>query len=133
MRRREPCSSHIIHPVPSKYTSLLCQNLLLNVHLPSPFRAFAELHAKHSATSSSSPSLCLALHLLANLDIDLEELCDAAVQAHGLAFVEVGFAVCGVDAFRCAGFEEAVAGGLASVLQIVVSATRVQRGVRVNG
>lgn len=35
----------------------------------------------------------LALHLLRNLDVDLEELAHAAVEADGLALVEVGFAV----------------------------------------
>ena len=50
----------------------------------------------------------LALHLLANLDIDLEELCYAAVKADGLALVQIGFAVRRVDAFCRAGFEEAV-------------------------
>jgi hypothetical protein len=50
--------------------------------------------------------LCLALHLLANLDIDLEELGHAPVQAHRLALVQIGLAVRCVDAFVAAGFEK---------------------------
>lgn len=49
----------------------------------------------------------LTLHLLANLDIDLEELGYAAVEADGFALVEIGFAVRCVYAFGCAGFDEA--------------------------
>ena len=45
----------------------------------------------------------LALHLLRNLDVDLEELAHAAVEAHGFAFAEVCFAVGGLDAFAGAG------------------------------
>jgi hypothetical protein len=61
---------------------------------------------KHAAATTLL-SLCLALHLLANLDIDLEELGYAAVEADGFALVEVGFAVRCVYAFGCAGFDEA--------------------------
>jgi hypothetical protein len=50
--------------------------------------------------------LRLALHLLADLDVDFEEFGDAAVEADGFALVEIGFAVRRVDAFRGAGFEE---------------------------
>lgn len=39
----------------------------------------------------------LALHLLADLDVDVEELGHAAVEADGLALVEVTFAVIGGD------------------------------------
>jgi hypothetical protein len=52
--------------------------------------------------------LRLALHLLRHLDVDLEELAHAAVQAHGLALVQVGFAVLGRDAFLGAGVDESV-------------------------
>ena len=51
-------------------------------------------------------ALGLALHLLADLDVDLEELAHAAVEADGLALVQVGFAVRCVDAFCGAGLEE---------------------------
>lgn len=61
------------------------------------------LCAKHASTLLS---LRLALHLLANLDIDLEELGYAAVQAHGLALVQIRLAVRRVYAFGCAGFDE---------------------------
>jgi hypothetical protein len=43
------------------------------------------------------------LHLLADLDVDFEELGDAAVQADGLALVEIGLAVRSIDAFLRAG------------------------------
>lgn len=39
----------------------------------------------------------LALHLLADLDVDVEELGHAAVETDGLALVEVTFAVIGGD------------------------------------
>lgn len=51
------------------------------------------------ATAESLPALGLALHLLADLDVDLEELGHAAVEANGLALVQIAFAVRCVDAF----------------------------------
>lgn len=55
---------------------------------------YCSLHATaEHATAAALPSLRLALHLLADLDVDLEELGNTAVEAHGLALVEVGFAV----------------------------------------
>lgn len=51
----------------------------------------------------------VALHLLANLDVDVEELADAAVEADGLAFVQVTFTVLVGDAFLRAGFGQTVA------------------------
>jgi hypothetical protein len=65
-----------------------------------------QLSTKH-ATSSLLP-LCLSLHLLRNLDIDLEELAHASVQTYGFALVEVPFAVGGIDAFFAAGLYESV-------------------------
>jgi hypothetical protein len=44
-------------------------------------RFFPLSHAKHASTSSLSPSR-LSLHLLADLDIDFEELCDASIQTN---------------------------------------------------
>lgn len=71
------------------------------------------LLALHAANllSESTPllRLRLALHLLRHLDVDLEELAHAAVQAHGLALVQVGFAVLGGDALLGAGVDEPVA------------------------
>jgi hypothetical protein len=61
------------------------------------------LCAKHASTLLS---LRLALHLLANLDVDLEELGYAAVQAHGFALVQIRLTVRRVYAFGCAGFDE---------------------------
>ena len=51
-------------------------------------------HAKHASTSSLSPSR-LSLHLLADLDVDFEELCHASIQTNRLSFVEIAFAVVG--------------------------------------
>ena len=48
----------------------------------------------------------LALHLLRDLDVDLEELTHAAVEADGLALVEVGFAVLRRNALLGAGVNE---------------------------
>jgi hypothetical protein len=48
----------------------------------------------------------LALHLLRDFDVDFEELAHAAVEAHGLALVEVGFAVLGGNALLGAGVDE---------------------------
>ena len=62
----------------------------------------SSLHHAHAALSVGS----LTLHLLADLDVDIEELGDTAVEADGLALVEICLAVRGVDAFGGAGFEE---------------------------
>jgi hypothetical protein len=59
----------------------------------------SSLHAAKHTSATSTLSLRLPLHLLANLDIDLEEFGDAAVQTYGFALVEIGFAVGCVDAF----------------------------------
>jgi hypothetical protein len=45
------------------------------------------------------------LHLLADFDVHLEELGDAAVEADGFAFVEVWLAVVLVEAFLGAGVD----------------------------
>lgn len=66
---------------------------------------FPFLHA-HAHTAALSVGGSLALHLLADLDVDVEELGDAAVQADGLALVQVAFAVVDRDAFLGAGFGE---------------------------
>ena len=55
----------------------------------------------------------LALHLLRNLDVDFEELAHAAVEADGLALVEVGFAVLRGNALLGAGVNEPGKGGSA--------------------
>lgn len=48
----------------------------------------------------------LALHLLGNLDVDLEELADTAVEANGLALVELALAVLRGNALLGAGVDE---------------------------
>jgi hypothetical protein len=53
------------------------------------------------------------LHLLADLDVDVEELGDTAVEADGLALVEVALTVVGGNALAGAGLGETGAGGLA--------------------
>jgi hypothetical protein len=52
---------------------------------------------KHPPTTLL-PLRRLALHLLRHLDVDVEELGDTAVQADGLALVQVGLAVIRRDA-----------------------------------
>ena len=69
------------------------------------YQAMSTFTCLHAA-GETLLALGLALHLLADLDVDLEELAHAAVEADGLALVEVGFAVRCVDAFRGAGLEE---------------------------
>jgi hypothetical protein len=54
----------------------------------------------------------LALHLLRDLDVDFEELAHAAVEAHGLALVEVGFTVLRGNALLGAGVDEPGRGGM---------------------
>lgn len=71
---------------------------------PSFFHLFC-LHSKaHTSTLFAGG---LGLHLLADLDVDLKELGDAAVQADGFAFVEIAFAVVRGDAFFRAGLGQA--------------------------
>lgn len=62
----------------------------------------------HSKTHTTLSAGSIALHLLANLDVDVEELADAAVEADGLALVQVAFAVVVGDAFLGAGLGETV-------------------------
>ena len=69
-------------------------------------RLFLHSTTEHAATSTLL-SLCLSLHLLANLDVDFEELGYAAVEADGFALVEIGFPVVCVYAFGCARLDEA--------------------------
>jgi hypothetical protein len=66
---------------------------------------FSFLHAK--ATHATALFVgSLALHLLANLDVDFEELGDAAVQADRFALVQLGFPVIGRNAFGVARLSE---------------------------
>lgn len=69
------------------------------------------LHAEtHATTVLLGIGGGFALHLLADLDVDIEELGDAAVQADGFALVEIAFAVVGGDALLGAGLGETVSG-----------------------
>ena len=66
-------------------------------------RPSASLHtATEHAAAATLPALRLSLHLLADLDIDFEELGDAAIEADGFALVEVGLAVRAIDALLAA-------------------------------
>lgn len=56
------------------------------------------LHSKHTSSSTCSRGTLL-LHLLADLDVDLEKFGYASVEAHAFALVQVGFAVVAWDAF----------------------------------
>ena len=54
------------------------------------------LHPKSPLTSSSTLSASrIALHFLTDLDIHLEELGYASIQADGFAFVQLAFSVVG--------------------------------------
>lgn len=66
------------------------------------------LHAKSTAHTATLATGSLSLHLLRHLDVDLEELGDAAVQAYRFALVQVGFTVGWRDALLRAGLDEAV-------------------------
>lgn len=72
------------------------------------------LHAE-AHTAATLLLGCIALHLLADLDIDVEELGHAAVETHGLALVEVAFAVVGRDTLLGAGLGQAVTSALAGI------------------
>lgn len=89
--RTAPCA----HRFCSRRLSFRCQTKVLHAT------------AEH-ALATALLALRLTLHLLADLDVDLEELGYAAVEADGLALVEVGFAIRCVDAFRRARLEETV-------------------------
>ena len=77
-----------------------------HIHLFNITRLSLHSTTEHAATSTLL-SLCLSLHLLANLDVDFEELGYAAVEADGFALVEIGFPVVCVYAFGCARLDEA--------------------------
>jgi hypothetical protein len=108
MNASSPLSPHHYHHS-QKHVNTSSHSYAISYHTPyimpfPPHSNIPSLRPKHSATTT--PSLRLPLHLLANLDINLEELGHTSVQAHGLALVEIGFAVRCVDAFVAAGFEE---------------------------
>lgn len=67
---------------------------------------FSTLHAEAHTAALLRVGGSLALHLLADLDVDVEELGDTAVQADGLALVQVTFAVVGGNALLGAGLGE---------------------------
>lgn len=70
-----------------------------------PYLGLGNLHAEaHTTTLLLTSAL---LHLLADLDVDIEELGDTAVQADGLALVQVTLAVVGGDTLLGAGLGEA--------------------------
>lgn len=64
------------------------------------------LHEAHAATLLVG--IGLTLHLLADLDVDVEELGHAAVETDGLALVEVAFAVIGGNTLLGAGLSQAM-------------------------
>jgi hypothetical protein len=77
-----------------------------------PFPLFSSKTALHAQAHAATLLVgSLTLHLLADLDVDIEELGDAAVQADGLALVEVAFAVIGGDTLLCAGLGQAARRG----------------------
>lgn len=64
------------------------------------------------------PLIRLSLHLLGDLDVDFKELGYAAVQAYGLALVQVAFAVCVGDALLGACVDKSV--GYPSALHLAI-------------
>ena len=62
----------------------------------------------HSHTHAALSTSGIALHLFADLDVDVEELADAAVEADGFALVQVAFAVVVGDTFLGAGFGQTI-------------------------
>jgi hypothetical protein len=63
------------------------------------------LHATETANTALLAG-GLSLHLLGDLDVDLEELANATVEADGLALVEVTLAVGVGDALLGAGLDK---------------------------
>jgi hypothetical protein len=62
------------------------------------------LHAEHTSTPSASLShRSFSLHLLRDLHVHLEELCDTSIEADGFGLVEISFAVVGRYTFLQAG------------------------------
>ena len=60
-----------------------------------------DLHAEaHAATLLVG---CVALHLLADFDVDVKELGHTTIQTHGLALVQITFAVVARDTLLGAG------------------------------
>ena len=77
------------------------------VHNPQ-FRSCAHLQSKSTTRASIAPSTrsSLTLHLFRHLDVRLEELANASVQAHRLALVQVCLSVCVWDTFLRACLDE---------------------------
>lgn len=63
------------------------------------------LHATEAANTALLAG-SLSLHLLGDLDVDLEELANAAVEADGLALVKVTLAVAVGDTLLGAGLDK---------------------------
>jgi hypothetical protein len=66
------------------------------------------LHAEEATTGATVGSRRIALHLLADLDVDVEELGNASVQADGLSLVELGLVVVVGNTLASAGPGETV-------------------------
>jgi hypothetical protein len=78
---------------------------------PSLSRLFVGKALEHAASAALlGGALVLALHDLTDLDRRLEELCGAAVEADGLALVEIALTVVGGDALLLARVAQAVVG-----------------------
>lgn len=87
----------------------------------------SSLHHAHAALSVGS----LTLHLLADLDVDIEELGDTAVEADGLALVEVTLAVVDGDALAGAGLSEAAISIISMGLRSLISRERPEEMARI--
>lgn len=82
-------------------------------------------HSSGTALRSSTHGLALLLHDLADLHGGIEELCGAAVEADGLALVELALAVVGRNALLLAGLLQSVLYGV-SIMQFSLSAKEMQ-------
>lgn len=95
-------------------------------------RAAVILEPKSSHTSGGLPaSSGLILHLLADLNVYLEEFCHAAIQADGLALVEVTFPVVVGDALVDAGLSQTAIPGFGSAVAVKSDMKRIMRCVRI--
>ena len=72
-------------------------------------------HSEHATAATASTSSGIVLHLLADFQVDFEELGDAAVEADGFAFVQLAFAIVGWDAFLRAGADQTMRAFLLAV------------------
>lgn len=84
-----------------------CVRKVVKMMLVMTVSRFCTLHATE-ATNTALLAGSFSLHLLGDLDVDLEELADATIEADGLALVKVTLAVAVGNTLLGAGFDETV-------------------------